>query len=249
MHRTKCLRNHEKEMVSFLWDPISTFLAKKANRITSFIPPPPNADKKKVLMVIAHPSPKSFLTSLARTAERSLVEANHEVKLISLYEEKFQPVLTEKEFMNYMGTRSREADVTESAEALQWCDSLILCYPTWWYGPPAILKGWMDRVFLPGIAFDVAIAPEEKKLASPLTGLIPKLDNIKHMGVITTLGADFLRVRAVGDTGRQVMARGVRPLFHRHCTLNYLCLYSADAAPPAKREAFLARVAETFRYF
>mmetsp|Transcript_2350 Transcript_2350/g.3299 ORF Transcript_2350/g.3299 Transcript_2350/m.3299 type:complete len:239 (+) Transcript_2350:73-789(+) len=235
-----------KKLVSLTWDPISRFFASKLNQITSYIPPPPCSEKKKVLMVIAHPVKQSFIQHLANTAFHSLQDANHEVKQLSLYEESFQPVLTEEELRNYMSDK-RPKDVQKSAELLRWCNAIVFVFPTWWYQPPAILKGWMDRVFLPGIAFDVA-NPENKHLAAS-NGLVPGLANIKRMGVITTLGADFWTVRRIGEPGRMMFSKGIRPMFHKDCTLNYVCMYEADSADKEKREKFTNTISEVYRYF
>ncbi|MDR1962858.1 MAG: NAD(P)H-dependent oxidoreductase [Planctomycetaceae bacterium] len=99
----------------------------------------------KILLILAHPKPGSFNHSLAETALRTLRELGHEVMFHDLYQERFDPVLPvdeerldESELPEFL--RQYLAEVRES-------QGLIFVHPNWWGGPPAILRGWIDRVF------------------------------------------------------------------------------------------------------
>ena len=76
------------------------------------------------------------------------------------------------------------------AEALRWCDTLIFVYPTWWYGPPAMLKGWLDRVMLPDVAF---LMPDPENVT-----IRPALQQITRLGVFTTCGASYWLTSLIG---------------------------------------------------
>jgi len=119
----------------------------------------------KALIVHAHPEPQSFSSSLARAAADALSAAGHDVRLTDLYARRFDPVSDRRNFTlaknpEYFKQQMEEAHATEhdgfagdlltEMENLEWCDALIFCFPLWWFGMPAILKGWVDRVFAYG---------------------------------------------------------------------------------------------------
>ena len=119
----------------------------------------------KVLVVYWHPEPQSFNGAMFRTACETLARAGHEVKTSDLQEMNFNPVSGRDNFTtvndpNYFKQQTEEmhatemngfaADIESEIEKLEWCDLLILQFPLWWFGLPAVLKGWVDRVFAMG---------------------------------------------------------------------------------------------------
>lgn len=119
----------------------------------------------KVFIVHAHPEPQSFNTALTRHAHDVLTAAGHEVRISDLYEMQFDPVSDRHNFLtrkdpDYFKQQVEEmyatemdsfaADIKAEIEKLEWCDVLIFHFPLWWFGLPAILKGWVDRVFVMG---------------------------------------------------------------------------------------------------
>ena len=119
----------------------------------------------KVLVVYWHPEPQSFNGAMFRTACEALARAGHEVKTSDLHEMNFNPVSGRNNFTtvndpNYFKQQTEEmhatemngfsADIESEIEKLEWCDLLILQFPLWWFGLPAVLKGWVDRVFAMG---------------------------------------------------------------------------------------------------
>ncbi len=122
------------------------------------------------------------------------------------------------------------AGLEDHAAALRRAEALLLVYPTWWFGPPAMLKGWLDRVWLPGVAFRLD-GPGE---------LRPLLTNIRRIGVVTTYGSPYWRLWLVGWPDRRVVARGLRPLCARRCRLDWIALTRMDSSTAAEREQFLA---------
>lgn len=105
----------------------------------------------RVLLVYAHPNPKSFCNALKDAAAERLQSQGAQVRIKDLYAEEFNPVLTGAEIAR---TRAGEisADIKKEQADLLWSTHLILIYPIWWVDRPAILKGWFDRVFLYGFA-------------------------------------------------------------------------------------------------
>ena len=80
-------------------------------------------------------------------------------------------------------------------------------------------------------------------------GLVPCLENIKKVGVVTTYGSSYGVIRYVGDPGRRIIARGLRPLFSKECTVLWLGMYSCDNATQKEREEFLEEVEAYMREF
>jgi putative NADPH-quinone reductase len=113
---------------------------------------------------------------------------------------------------------------------------------------PAALKGFVDRTFLPHVAFRL---PRQAGPATPVaeTGLVPLLTNIERVGVVTTYGASQWVVAAAGDNGRGMFSQALRPLFAPSCTLRWHGLYDMDTTSPAQRAAFLAEVQEAYEGF
>ncbi len=118
---------------------------------------------------------------------------------------------------------------------LEWCDALIFVYPTWWYGLPAMLKGWLDRVLVPGVAFRLP-GPEGGNIA-------PGLTHIRTLGVFTTGGASRWLTALMGAPGKRTLLRGVRSVCARRCRTAFAMHYGMDASTPESRAAHLKQVA------
>jgi NAD(P)H dehydrogenase (quinone) len=107
----------------------------------------------KSLVVLAHPSPGSFNHALAALACTRLRRYGHDVTFHDLYAEGFDPCLP-------AGEIAREAELPAQVRAhcgdLQAADGIVIVHPNWWGQPPAIMKGWIDRVFRPGVAYRFA---------------------------------------------------------------------------------------------
>lgn len=135
----------------------------------------------KCLVVLAHPLSRSFSHAVATTVVDTLKKNGHEHKLIDLYRSGFDPRLTDSERAEYYENFDRTALEKEITD-LQWAESIILVFPTWWFGPPAILKGWFDRVWAPSIAFDHA---------EDLGSIKPRLKSLRKVVAFTTLGSPW----------------------------------------------------------
>lgn len=104
----------------------------------------------RISVILAHPSKESFNHSIARCAVTELERNGHEVVFHDLYAEKFDPVLC-------AGEIPKEAplpeQVDEHCREISGADGIVIVHPNWWGQPPAILKGWVDRIIRPGIAY------------------------------------------------------------------------------------------------
>ena len=187
----------------------------------------------RVLVIYSHPVPESFCAALRDTVMMALEEAGHEVRLLDLYALGFNPVMGCDERRIYNECGRDDHPLPEHAEHLDWAEAMVFVYPTWWYGLPAMLKGWLDRVWTPKITFDIARD----------TGRItPKMTHIRKLGIVTTCGAPRWWSYMVGHPGKRTLARGMRALFHKRCRTVFLAHYLMDVSTEASRKAFLGRV-------
>ncbi len=189
----------------------------------------------KLLLVYCHPDPQSFGAALRRTAAEALRNAGHELREIDLYGEGFDPVFSQAEKATYLSDTQRNIDgVAAHVEALRWADGWVVVYPTWFYGAPAMLKGWLDRVWLPGVTFRIAPAKERT--------IGGELRNIRLFVGITTSGSPWWWLKVIGDPGRSLFMKGLRPLYAKGVRMRWLQLYNMNHVTQPEREAFLARV-------
>lgn len=189
----------------------------------------------RILLVHCHPLEGSYSAALRDRASAALAAAAHELRVIDLYREGFDPVLSAAERQSYlMDTSANIAGVAEHVAALRWAEGLLFVFPTWYYGPPAMLKGWLERTWLPGVSFTVPQAKGEKPR--------PGMKHIRWLGCITTSGSPWWWLQVVGDPGRKLFVRGLRALFNRRCKVQWLQLFSMNNATATDRARFLARV-------
>jgi hypothetical protein len=105
----------------------------------------------RVLLIFCHPRPDSFSAALRDAAVDGLTSSGHSVELRDLYAEAFDPVLSAHQSGTYFDEAESVHGVEDHVAALRRAEGLVLVYPTWWFGMPAMLKGWLDRAWLPGV--------------------------------------------------------------------------------------------------
>lgn len=104
-----------------------------------------------ILVIVAHPRPESFNNAIAATTVQALQDSGHVAIVRDLYEEGFDPILTADELPK---SAHLDAIMEEHCADLATADGIVIIHPNWWGQPPAILKGWVDRVFRPGVAYE-----------------------------------------------------------------------------------------------
>ena len=174
------------------------------------------------------------------TVMNALAEGGNETRLIDLYAEGFDPVMGCDERRVYNDMQKDQHPLPAHAEQLAWAEGLVFVYPTWWYGLPAMLKGWLDRVWTPEITF--AMSPETKRIR-------PLMTHIRKLGVVTTCGAPRWWSYVVGHPGKRTLLRGMRALFAKRCKTLFLAHYLMDVSTPQSRADFLALVDRRIRRF
>ena len=189
----------------------------------------------RALVVYCHPREGSFTAAVRDLVLAKLDAAGAEVRLRDLYGEGFQPVLTGPELAAYLDCPANRAPVAAHCADLDWCDTLIFVYPTWWYGLPAMLKGWLDRVLLPDVAF---LMPDAENAT-----IRPGLHHVTRLGVFTTCGASWWLTALVGAPGRRQLRRGVGFLLRPRHRSVFAAHYLMDSSTPESRRRHLERVA------
>ena len=188
----------------------------------------------KVLLVSAHPLADSFVAAVRAAAVSGLHAGGHEVDVLDLDGEGFEPCLSLEEWRAHRpGIAAKPDDVKAHAARLRWAEAVVLVYPTWWGGQPAIMKGWLDRVWVEGVAYH--LPPGARRVR-------PRLRNIRHLVAVTTHGSPK-RINAVeGEPGKRVVLRQMRALCHPRTRTRWLALYGVDRSDEAQRLAFIRRI-------
>jgi putative NADPH-quinone reductase len=185
----------------------------------------------RFLVLYGHPLKDSYQSALHRCVVDSLEKAGHQVDDCDLYAEEFQPVLSRDERRDYHDTEANRAHAKKEILRLQSCQGIVTVFPTWWYGMPAILKGYFDRVWVPGVAFEVVDGRTR-----------PLLNNIARFGVVTTYGSPWWLNKLMGDPSKQVLMRGIRHLFPGNARTLWLAKYGLDFIDTMSCERFLRKV-------
>ncbi|MEM0935947.1 MAG: NAD(P)H-dependent oxidoreductase [Pseudomonadota bacterium] len=191
----------------------------------------------RALVLFAHPCPESYSASLHDTVVETLEQRGWQVDDCDLNAEGFSPVLTEGERRGYHAVGANVAPVASYVERLRAAEALVLVFPVWNFGYPAVLKGFFDRVFLPGVSFRLE------------DGFVkPNLTHIRRLAAVTTYGGTRMRALFAGDPPRCSVRRA---LWHvcRPRKMRYLALYDMNRASVSKRQAFLARVEREMKEF
>ena len=164
----------------------------------------------RVLVVYCHPVPDSFCAALRDAVLEAISFKGCEARLIDLYAENFDPVMRCEERRLYNQRPPADPELKVHVDHLGWAEMIVFVYPTWWYGLPAMLKGWLDRVW----ATDVAFTLKGDGL------MVPLMTHVSKIAVITTCGAprwwSYLVGHPVRRQSRAAFAR-CAPSGAKHC--------------------------------
>lgn len=193
----------------------------------------------RVLYVYCHPLAESFHAGIKAAAVAALERAGHAVDICDLYAEGFDPVLSAEGRRAYHDERANQRGLEGYVERLRAAEGLVVQFPTWCFGPPAMLKGFFDRLFMPGVAFDISDPAQVR----------PLLQNIKKVVGVSTYGRPWTRALLVGDPPRKIVKRYLRWFVARSAPVQYLALYHLNVAPETARKAFIAKVEQAMERF
>lgn len=187
----------------------------------------------RVLVISAHPLERSLTATFSAAVENSLREAGHDLRMQNLYADGFQPALTDAERVAFYAEGSEPIRSPET-ENLQWAEMLVLIYPTWWFGFPAILKGWFDRVWAPDVAY---------KNAPDFGPITPALNGLRHVLVVTTLGSPWWVDRLVmRQPLRRTLKTAILGACAPNCKLRYISFHKCESLPATAVQAMVAKV-------
>jgi putative NADPH-quinone reductase len=174
----------------------------------------------RVLIIFCHPARDSFLGSILDELVGRLERDGHAAQVIDLYMEGFDPVMDLAGWRAHRQGRPAEDGLAAHLQALCECEALVLVYPTWWYGLPAMLKGWLDRVWQPGVAFTLESGVFR-------THVLPR---IRRFAVIATHGSPRWFIEGVvGNPARRQLVRGLTLQFARGAKSGWEAIYDVDA--------------------
>jgi putative NADPH-quinone reductase len=191
----------------------------------------------RVLVLYAHPVETSFVAALHGEVVRTLRARGHEVDDCDLNVEGFDPVMSRQDRIDYHDITVNRARVAPYVERLLAAEALVLVFPVWNYGFPAILKGFVDKVFLPGVSFELSAAGD----------YTPKLRNVRRLAAVCTYGGTRLRTILMGDPPRRVVSRSLRSLIAPGGACSYLAHYDMNHSTPERRRGFLDQVGRAFQ--
>ncbi|MEK3911784.1 NAD(P)H-dependent oxidoreductase [Paenibacillus sp. FSL H7-0331] len=148
--------------------------------------------KNNIAVIIGHPYPKSYCNALAQAYTKGAVSSGADVRILDLAQISFDPNLK----YGYHQRTELEPDLLAAQETLRWADHLVFVYPNWWGTMPAILKGFIDRVFLPGFAFK----------SKPDSVMVEKLMKGKSARLIVTMDSPLWYYRLfIRRAGHHIM--------------------------------------------
>jgi NAD(P)H dehydrogenase (quinone) len=190
----------------------------------------------RILVVFAHPLETSFVSALHTRVVEVLRANGHRVDDLDLHAEQFDPVMSREGLLRYVDTAANTREVEGYVQRLKAAEALVLVFPVWFDGLPAIMQGYFQRVFLPGVATRLDDA-----------GLFhPNLHHIKRMAAVCAYGEDRRDVAAKGDPPQRFVRDNIGALIDPKGRFQYLALYNMDFNASSRRAAFLKRVTRAF---
>ena len=190
----------------------------------------------RILIVFAHPLETSFVSALHARVVEILRAGGHIVDDLDLYAEKFDPVMSREGLLRYININANTREVEGYVQRLLAAEALVLIFPVWFDGLPAIMQGYFQRVFLPGVSVRIDDA-----------GLFhPNLRNVKRMAAVCAYGESRRDVAAKGDPPLRFVRDNVGALIDPKGRFEYLALYDMNFTRAPRRAAFMKRVIRAF---
>jgi putative NADPH-quinone reductase len=192
-----------------------------------------------VLVVYCHPVETSFASALHQEVLNNLRGAGHTVDDCDLYAENFNPVMSREERLGYHEVPANRAPMAGYIARLNQADAIVFCFPTWCFGLPAMLKGFFDRLFMPGVAFDLSDPAHVR----------PMLTHIKRIAAVVTYGRPRWMALYMGDPPRKIITRYLRRLTGNKARADYHACYHLNVATAPRLARFKQRVAGAMARF
>jgi NAD(P)H dehydrogenase (quinone) len=192
----------------------------------------------RVMVLHAHPLETSYNRALCNAVLETLKSNGHQPDLVDLYAENFDPVLSREDRLKYHDVPGNiTPDLRPYVDRLMAAEAIVVVHPVWNYGFPAILKGYFDKVFLPGVSFvlEGGDGPDKGRL-------VPNLKHIKKVAFVTSYGGDRWRTFLMGDPPRRMAKRWGWITFGGWLPPTYLALYDMNNVTPDQLKGFIEKV-------
>ena len=191
-----------------------------------------------MLIVLAHPDATSLCAVMSDDVRTALTQKGHQVRMLDLYADDFDPVMSAADRVAYE-TDDPIVDpmVRSHADLVNRADALVFVYPTVTGGLPAMLKGWLERVLVTGVAFELDAKTNKIK---------PAMRQVRRIGVVTTTPSTRLSTAVRNDAGRRSLHRTLRLICHPLTRRTFLAQYRADRKSLPEQNIFRDRVQKAF---
>ena len=185
----------------------------------------------RVMVVYAHPVETSFNAAIYATVTETLKQRGHEIDACDLYAENFPAIMSREDRLLYHEIPANRALARPWIERLEVAEALVMVFPTWVFAPPAILKGFCEKVFVPGFAFEL--------VDGKVQGAVRHL---KRVGGVSTYGGTRLRALLAGDPPRKLLTRILRAYVGPNVPVSVMGCYDMNRIDEARGRAFLDKV-------
>jgi NAD(P)H dehydrogenase (quinone) len=192
----------------------------------------------RVMVLHAHPVETSYNRALYTAVLETLAAKGHQADPVDLYAERFDPVMSREGRLNYHHVPDNiTPELKPYVDRLMAAEAVVIVCPVWNYGFPAILKGYFDKVFMPGVSFVLEGGDGDDK-----GKLVPNLKHIKRLAFVTSYGGDRLRTWLMGDPPRRIAMRWGWVTFGGWRPPTYLALYDMNNVSRTQLEGFITKV-------
>lgn len=190
----------------------------------------------RILVVHAHPLATGFLSAVHVRLVEVLRAGGHAVDDLDLYAEAFDPVLSPEQMRVYVDTEKNTREVEPHVARLRAAEALVLVFPVWFDGMPAIMQGYFQKVFVPGVATVI----DERGLFHP------NLQNLRRLAAVCAYGESRTDVMRKLDPPRRFVRDNIGVLIDPAGRLDYHALYNMNFSTAPRRKAFFRTVERAF---
>ena len=191
----------------------------------------------RVAIVFNHPYEGSFCNAILESVKRGLDRAGHEIDVIHLDQDKFNPVMTAEDLLAFRNKKSIDSKALEYIQRIKAADHLVFIFPIWWELMPALMKGFIDKVIFPGETYDYT---------SSGYGMVTLLDHLKSVTVITTMNTPAIMYKLTyGDAIKKALIRGTLKKSGIK-NVKWLSLNMVKASSNEKRGKWLEKIEKRF---
>jgi NAD(P)H dehydrogenase (quinone) len=185
----------------------------------------------RVMVVYAHPVETSFNAAIYAAVTETLKQRGHEIDACDLYAENFPAIMSRADRLLYHEIPANRALARPWIERLEAAEALVMVFPTWVFAAPAILKGFCEKVFVPGFAFELV----DGKVRGAMR-------HLKRVGGVSTYGGTRLRALLAGDPPRKLLTRILRAYVGPAVPVSFMGCYDMNRIDEARGRAFLDKV-------